>query len=148
MNKININGYGFIEVESEEVLIRLNKLPQEDLVIFGELGYKYIDMDDVMRATSIIHDYYTRKEVTKFNIEKVLPGNNLYNKDGVWVSSIGADLKIIITENTITGISEEYDYNKTYNFSDYETVYSILKEIWEYNFNHSSYLRQLGYKIV
>ena len=145
MENININGYGIIEVENQEILNILNKLPQEDLIIFGKLGYKYIDMDDVMRKSSILHDYYTQQEVTKYNIEKVLPGNNLYNDNGVWVSSIGADLKIILTEDTITGISEDYDYNKTYNFSDYETVYYILKEIWEYNFNHSSYLRQLGY---
>jgi hypothetical protein len=145
MEIININGYGVIEVENQEVLNILNKFSQEDLVIFGKLGYKYIDVEDSMRFSSIIYDYYTQQEVTKYNIEKVLPGNNLYNKDGVWVSSIGANLRIIITEDSITGISEDYDYNKTYNFSDYETVSSILKEIWEYNFNHSSYLRQLGY---
>jgi hypothetical protein len=138
MKTININGYGVIEVENQEVLNILNKLPQEDLVIFGKLGYKYIDMDDVMRKSSIIYSYYIRQQVTKYNIEKVLPGNNLYNKDGIWVSKRGTDLKITITEDSITGVSEDLEYNKTYNFSDYETVSSIMEEIWEYNFDYSS----------
>jgi hypothetical protein len=62
MEIININGYGVIEVENQEVLNILNKFPQEDLVIFGKLGYKYIDVEDSMRFSSIIYDYYTQQE--------------------------------------------------------------------------------------
>ncbi len=140
MEKININikGYGSIEVESEAILNSLNKFSQEDLISIWEIGFKYIDAQEMITINSDINSHNLKKEVTKYNIEKVLPNYNLYNKDGIWVSKRGTDLKITITEDSITGVSEDLEYNKTYNFSDYNTVYSILVEIWKYNFDYSS----------
>jgi hypothetical protein len=138
MKSINIKGYGSIEVESEAILKSLNKFSEEDLISLWKIGFRYIDEWNVIPLESDINDYNLKKEVTKYNIEKVLPHYNLYNKDGIWVSKRGTDLKITLTEDSITGVSEDLDYNKTYNFSDYETVYGILVEIWEYNFDYSS----------
>jgi hypothetical protein len=139
MKTININGYGIIEVENQEVLDALNNLSQEDLVIFGELGYKYIDSDDITRLSSIIHRYYTNQEITKNNIEKVLPGRKFSKKDDIWYSTGDINLKLILSNDTLTAIAEDCDYNKTYNFTDYNSITEILQESEMFNIHHSSY---------
>jgi hypothetical protein len=138
MKTININGYGSIGVDDQYFSKISNKFSEEDLVSLWESGVRYIDEENIIPLDSIISSHNLKREVTKYNIEKVLPDYNLYNKDGVWVSKRGTDLKITLTEDSITGVSGDLGYNKTYNFSDYETVYGILVEIWEYNFDYSS----------
>jgi hypothetical protein len=139
MKTININGYGILEIENQNYFNSLNNYPQEDLVALWESGVRVINQENYNGLNSIIHRYYTNQEITKNNIEKVLPGRKFSKKDDIWYSTGDINLKLILSNDTLTAIAEDCDYNKTYNFTDYNSITEILQESEMFNIHHSSY---------